>query len=83
MRIRIGYDIVYECPQPTFMILMLNVHYSRVADLETPDYVKTSPSVPLADVHETLRSDRRVDPSRSLARLGIALTYPTYRYGMC
>jgi nucleoside-diphosphate-sugar epimerase len=40
------------------------------------------PSVPLAEVHETLRSDRRVDPSRSLARLGIALTYPTYRDGM-
>lgn len=47
MHIRIGYEIVYECPQPTFMILMLNVHYSRVADLMQPDYVLSSPAVPL------------------------------------
>jgi transglutaminase-like putative cysteine protease len=46
MRIRIGYEIVYECPQPTFTILMLNVHASRVADLEAPDHIMTSPSIP-------------------------------------
>jgi len=46
MRIRIGYEIVYECPQPTFTILMLNVHSSRVADLEAPDHIMTSPSIP-------------------------------------
>jgi transglutaminase-like putative cysteine protease len=47
LHIRIGYEIAYECPQPTFMILMLNVHYSRVADLVQPDHVLTSPPVPL------------------------------------
>lgn len=47
MRIRIGYDIVYECPQPTPMILMLNVHYSRVADLEVPDHILTEPALPI------------------------------------
>jgi transglutaminase-like putative cysteine protease len=47
LQIRIGYEIVYECPQPTFMILLLNVHYSRVADLVRPDYVLTEPAVPL------------------------------------
>lgn len=47
MRIRIGYDIVYECAQPTPMILMLNVHYSRVADLEVPDHILTDPALPI------------------------------------
>ena len=47
MRIRIGYDITYECPQPVPMVLMLNVHYSRASDLETPDHLMTSPGVPV------------------------------------
>ena len=29
MRIRAGYDIAYECPQPTPMLLVLNIHPSR------------------------------------------------------
>ena len=33
MEIRAGYEITYDCPQPTPMILMLSVHPSRVADL--------------------------------------------------
>ncbi|HTF34168.1 MAG TPA: transglutaminase family protein [Myxococcota bacterium] len=47
MKIRIGYDMVYECPQPTPMILILNVHYSRVADVVVPDHILTDPAVPL------------------------------------
>lgn len=40
------------------------------------------PSVPLEEVHETLRGDRRIDGSRALAVLGVTLRYPTYREGM-
>lgn len=40
------------------------------------------PSVPPARVHETLRRNRRVDPSRALERLGVTLRYPTFRAGM-
>ena len=47
MRIRIGYDITYDCPQPVPMVLMLNVHYSRASDLETPDHLMTSPGLPV------------------------------------
>jgi hypothetical protein len=36
---------------------------------------------PTREVQETLRSDRRVDPSRLRAALGIAPVYPTYREG--
>jgi transglutaminase-like putative cysteine protease len=37
MRIHAGYEIAYDCPQPTPMMFMLNVHPSREADLVTPD----------------------------------------------
>ena len=47
MRIRIGYELTYECPQPTPMILTLNVHFSRVSDLVTPDHIVTSPPIPI------------------------------------
>lgn len=53
MRIRIGYDLVYQCPQPTPMILTLNVHYSRVADLEHPDHMLVSPSVPVSGYRDS------------------------------
>lgn len=45
MKIRIGYEIVYDCPQPTPMILTLNVHYTRVSDLVTPDFMVSDPPV--------------------------------------
>ena len=46
MKIRIGYDMVYECPQPVPMILMLNTHYSRASDMVVPDHLRTEPSLP-------------------------------------
>lgn len=48
MKLRIGYQIDYEFPQPTPVILMLNVHFSRVSDLAGPDHMRISPSVPLS-----------------------------------
>ena len=48
MQIRIGYELTYDLPQPTPMILTLNVHYSRVSDLVGPDHMKTTPAVPTA-----------------------------------
>ncbi|MBC8133504.1 MAG: transglutaminase family protein [Deltaproteobacteria bacterium] len=47
MQIRVGYELVYEFPQPTPMILTLNVHYTRASDLARPDNMVTSPSVPI------------------------------------
>jgi len=47
MRILVGCEMTYELPQATPMIAMLNVHASRFSDLERPDYLTTSPSVPL------------------------------------
>jgi transglutaminase-like putative cysteine protease len=47
MQIRVGFDIVYECPQPTPMILTLNIHYSRVSSLIAPDRLLIAPPVPI------------------------------------
>ncbi len=44
---RIGCRLRYRLTQPTPLIAMLNVHYSRFGDLERADYLVTSPSVPL------------------------------------
>jgi transglutaminase-like putative cysteine protease len=47
MQIRVGYELTYTLPQPTSMILTLNIHSSRVSDLVHPDHILTEPSVPL------------------------------------
>jgi transglutaminase-like putative cysteine protease len=45
MRILVGCEMTYDFPQVTPVITMLNVHSSRVSDLERPDNLVTSPSV--------------------------------------
>ena len=47
MQIRVGYELVYDCPQPTPMLLMLNIHHSRAPDIVVPDRLMTDPSVPV------------------------------------
>ena len=48
MQIRVGYELVYDCPQPTPMVLMLNIHFTRVSDLVAPDHIIIHPSVPIS-----------------------------------
>lgn len=48
MEIKVGFELIYDCPRPTPMMLVLNVHYSRAADLVVPDHVTTTPSIPLS-----------------------------------
>ncbi len=48
MQIRVGFEIVYDCPQPTPMILNLNVHFTRVSDLVGRDDLVFEPGVPMA-----------------------------------
>jgi transglutaminase-like putative cysteine protease len=46
MLIEAGFNIAFECPAQTPMLLQLSVHPSRDADLLTPDSIKSDP--PLA-----------------------------------
>lgn len=47
MQIRVGYELIYDCPQSTPIILMLNIHYTRVSDIVVPDHLITDPSIPI------------------------------------
>ncbi|MEZ5859928.1 MAG: transglutaminase family protein [Geminicoccaceae bacterium] len=47
MRIHLGCELTYEVPNPTPMIVLLNVHHSCVARLERPDWLITTPAVPI------------------------------------
>jgi transglutaminase-like putative cysteine protease len=47
MQIRVGYEFIYNFPQPTPMILALNIHYSRASNIVVPDHMTTAPAVPL------------------------------------
>ncbi len=47
MLIRIGFDLIFEFPAPTPMLLMLYVHPSRERDLQEPEMLRLSPYVPI------------------------------------
>jgi len=49
MHIRIGFDIAYECVQPTPFLLSLRVHPSRASDLLTPDIIRSEPPLPIGE----------------------------------
>ena len=48
MKIRVGYELIYDFPQSTPMIMVLGTHFTRASDVITPDYLTTSPSVPIS-----------------------------------
>jgi len=45
LQIRAGYDITYECPQPTPMLLVLSVHPSRMHDVIGPHRIHFDPPI--------------------------------------
>ena len=47
MKIRVGYELIYDFPQPTPMIMVLGIHFTRASDVITPDHLTTDPSVPV------------------------------------
>ena len=52
MRIRAGYEIAYDCPQPTPMLLALSVHPSRLQDLEGQHRISFEPPIEAQDYHD-------------------------------
>jgi transglutaminase-like putative cysteine protease len=47
LKLRVGYELEYECPQSTPMILMLNTHFSHAQDVLTADLMVVDPPVPI------------------------------------
>ena len=52
MLLRAGFELVYHFPQPTPVILVVNVHESRGADLVVPDVLATEPSLRVTGYHD-------------------------------
>lgn len=48
MKIRVGYELVYDFLQPTPLIAVLGTHFSRASDIVVPDFLTTSPAVPIS-----------------------------------
>ena len=53
MKIHVGFDMIYDCPQPTPMIFTLNVHFTRVSDLAGRDDLMFDPPVPITAYRDT------------------------------
>jgi transglutaminase-like putative cysteine protease len=53
IKIRVGYDLVYDCPQPTPMVLMLNIHHERAGDILEPDRMVAEPSLPVTPYRDS------------------------------
>jgi len=49
MHIKAGFEIAYDCPAPTPMLLMLSIHPSRVRDLQTPQHISIDRKVAQKD----------------------------------
>ena len=47
MKIRVGFEMMYDFPQPTPLIAVVGTHFSRASDILEPDYLTISPSVPI------------------------------------
>jgi hypothetical protein len=57
MKIKIGFEIAFDAPQATPMVILLKVHPSRQADLLTPDQIVTNPSVTIRPYHDSFGNE--------------------------
>lgn len=53
MQIRVGYELLYRCPQPTPMILALNIHFTRASDLVRPDHMIIEPAMAMSSFRDS------------------------------
>jgi transglutaminase-like putative cysteine protease len=52
MKFKCGYELIYSFPQPTPIVLVVNVHDSRSADIIEPDRLRTEPPVPVTSYRD-------------------------------
>jgi len=45
IQLRVGYELIYDCPQPTPMVLTLHIHHTRANDVIVPDVMTVEPAV--------------------------------------
>jgi transglutaminase-like putative cysteine protease len=81
MQIKAGFTLRYECPQPTPMLLNLNIHPSRRADLLVPQVLEFSPHVEAWDYTDSFgnAATRITAPAGSLT---ISSSFEIYDSGL-
>ncbi len=50
MQIRVGFDMSFECRQPTPTLLMVQIHPSRSGDMVVPDTLHCEPAMPVREI---------------------------------
>lgn len=75
MLIRTGFEIEYGATSPTPMVIMLNIHPSRIGDLVGPEVILTEPDVPIRYYHDSFGNfcGRLTAPVGGIRLLGSAL----------
>jgi transglutaminase-like putative cysteine protease len=71
VRIRIGYELTFEVPRPTPLLLMLYLHPERTSTLRHPERIAVDPAIPVDDFVDWFgnRAARLMAPAGRL-RLG-------------
>ena len=79
IQIRVGYELTYQFPQPTPLIVTLNIHHSRASDLLRVDHLITRPSTAMAAYRDGFGNwcTRLVAPAGQLTLTADALVQDT------
>ena len=43
MKIRVGFEMIYDFPQPTPLIAVVGTHFTRASDIIVPDQIAVCP----------------------------------------
>jgi len=79
MKLRVGYELIYNFPKPTPAILTLCIHFSRTSDLSMPDSILVNPSVPMSGFRDGFGNwcNRIVAPAGRVTITGDAIITDT------
>ena len=69
MQLQVGFELVYSFPQPTPIILLVNIHDSRISDIVVPDHLVTQPWIPMTRYRDAFGNwcNRGVAPAGRLS----------------
>ncbi|MBR1130644.1 transglutaminase-like domain-containing protein [Bradyrhizobium iriomotense] len=75
MEIKVGFEITYAAVQPTPMVIMLNIHPSRQADIIGGETVVAEPDIPIRFYHDVFGNvcGRLMAPAGGVTLKGSAL----------
>ena len=70
VKICVGYEMLYEFPQRTPVILVLGTHFTRASDVILPDFLTTTPSVAITPYRDSFGNwcSRIVAPAGAMER---------------